>query len=190
MRSIVNHLFVHGSLLLGLGLPMVAQASPILVVQKGILMGAQAVEFDGRLYDVTFSDTRPVAADFVFDSFEETYGASDALDRLIFQGVYDMNPGRTRGCTSAISCLVVTAYDISWLGVGGAGFTNTASRYLDLTIPTIVVGNAASQSGVTYAHWTLNEARQAVPEPSSLLLAGIGLAALLGSRRRRPAAVA
>lgn len=185
MRSIVRNILAAGSLLLGLH--TTAQASPILVVQNGILMGAQAVEFDGRLYDVAFSDARPAAANFVFDTFEETYGASDALDRLVFQGVYDTSPGRTNGCTNPISCLVVTAYDISWLGVGGAAFTNTATRYLDLTVPYVVAGNAASQAGVTYAHWTLNQPRQAVPEPSSLLLAGIGLAALLGSRRRRAA---
>lgn len=188
MRNIFRNILLAGGLLLGM--QTAAHAGPILVVTNGILMGAQGVQFDGHTYDVSFSDARPTTGNLGFFNFDDSYAAADALDRLVFQGLYDTSPGRTNGCSNPLSCLVVTAYDFSFLGVHGVGFTNTSTRYVDPIIPYIVVGNAANGAGVTYAHWSLQEERQAVPEPSSLLLAGIGVAAMLAPRLRRRGAAA
>lgn len=182
MRTILKNIFITGGLLLGL--QTAAQAGPLLVVSNGILMGAQGVEYDGHQYNVSFSDSRPTTGNMAFSSFTQSWGAAESLYN-VFQGVYDTNPARTNGCSNSISCLVVTAYDVSWLGVTGVGYTNTISSYIDPVVPFLVVGNAANQSGVTYAHWSRQPERQVVPEPSTLLLSGLGLAALAVHRKRR-----
>lgn len=188
MRTNYNKVLGLGALLLGL--QATALASPILVVSNGILTGAQGIEFGGGQYDVTFSDVRPDNDDFMFGNYQQTYAASQALDQFVFQGVYDSTPNLTRGCSSWAACFVVTPYAVNWLAVTGAAFSNTESRILDATLAYSVLGNAANQSSVTYAHWSRQEVRQAVPEPSTLLLAGAGLAALAVRRkfRGKPAA--
>ncbi|QBE64619.1 PEP-CTERM sorting domain-containing protein [Pseudoduganella lutea] len=181
MRTIVKNILVTGGMLMGLH--TAAQAGPLLVVSNGILMGAQGVEYDGHHYNVSFSDIRPTNTTMAFSSFNQSWGASEALYN-VFQDVYDTNPARTNGCSNSLSCLVVTGYSINFLGVTGVGYTNTASSYIDPVIPFLVVGNAANQSGVTYAHWSIQPERQVVPEPSTLLLSGLGLAALAVRRKR------
>ncbi|GGY07936.1 PEP-CTERM sorting domain-containing protein [Massilia dura] len=163
-----------------LGMQLTAHAGPILLVTNGILTGATGVEYDGQHYDVSFSDTRPVEGNMAFDSLAATFGASSALDRLVFQGMHDANPGLTNGCTNPLLCFVVTAFEVNGVFAKGAAFTNTASPYADLLLPFAVIGDAANSTFMTYAHWSLQEdVRQAVPEPSTLLLTAAGLAAFL-----------
>lgn len=186
MHTITKKFLAAGSMLLGL--QAAAQAGPILVVTNGILTGAQGVELNGRQYDVAFSDVRPVADTLAFDSLSAALEASSALDQLVFGGVYDTNPGRTNGCSNPLLCFVVTAFDVSSAHVTGAAFTNTTSPYIDLLLPYAVIGNAAKYSITTYAHWSVQDAgRQSVPEPSTLLLTGAGLAAFLLRRKARSA---
>jgi hypothetical protein len=182
VRPLTKTILITGSFLLGLHATV--QASPILLVTNGSLLGAQGVEFDGRRYDVSFSDARPTTGNLVFHDLAAAWGATDALDRLVFQDGYDTLPGRTNGCSNPVKCLVVTAFDVNQVFATGVAFTNTATRYLDPIIPYAVLGNAANSAIVTYAHWVLQEERLAVPEPSTLWLAGAGLAALLGRRKR------
>jgi hypothetical protein len=167
-----------------LGLQGAAQAGPILLVTNGILTGAQGVELEGQQYDVSFSDTRPVAGNLAFDSLSATFEAASALDRLVFQGMYDANPGLTNGCSNPLLCFVVTAFEVNSVFANGAAFTNTASPYADILLPFAVIGDAANSTIMTYAHWSIHEdVRQAVPEPSTLLLTGAGLVAFLLRRK-------
>ena len=182
MRAITNKILVAASMLLGL--QAAVQASPILTVINGALMGAEGIDYNGHQYDVTFSDIRPTVGSLAFNTLAGAYGASDALDRLIFQGTYDMSPGTTNGCTSSLKCLVVTAYDIGFVGINGVAFTNTATQYIDPILPYLVLGQSANQPTITYAHWSPHQVRQAVPEPSTLLLTGGGMALMLMRRRR------
>ncbi|HEX8601689.1 MAG TPA: PEP-CTERM sorting domain-containing protein [Pseudoduganella sp.] len=187
MYTIPKKILAAGSMLLGM--QAVVQASPILVVSNGILMGAQGVELNGLQYDVSFSDSRPVAGTLAFDSLDATFEASGALDRLVFQGVHDANPGLTNGCSNPLLCFVVTAFEVNDLHAKGAAFTNTAIPSGDLLLPFALIGNAANSSIMTYAHWSVkDEVRQAVPEPSTLLLTGAGLAAFLLRRKPRTGA--
>ena len=184
MSTITKKILAAGSMLLGL--QGAAQAGPILVVTNGILMGAQGVELNGLQYNVSFSDNRPVSGNMAFDSLAATFEASSALDRLVFQGVYDTNPGLTNGCTNPLLCFVVTAFEVNSLHANGAAFTNTATSYGDLLLPFALIGDAANSTIMTYAHWSVQEeVRQAVPEPSTLLLTGAGLAAFLLRRQSR-----
>lgn len=185
MYTLTKKILAAGSMLLGL--QAAVHASPILLVDNGILMGAQGVELNGKQYDVAFSDVRPVSDTLVFDSLSETFEASSALDQLVFQGIFDTNPGRTNGCSNSLLCFVVSAFKVDDTYATGAAFTNTTSPYIDLVLPYAVIGNAANFSITTYAHWSVREegARQTVPEPSTLLLTGAGLAAFLLRRRSR-----
>ncbi|GGY55093.1 PEP-CTERM sorting domain-containing protein [Pseudoduganella albidiflava] len=191
MRTFVKNILLQGALLLGV--QAAAQAAPILLVSNGVLMGAEAVEVNGEQYDVLFSDTRPQASNLLFDSFSESYAASDALDRLVFQGVYDMSPALTNGCGNPLTCSIVTAFDVGRILLSGTAFTNTATRYLDVSAIYATTGNSASSSKITYANWSVHnrlpDQQQAIPEPSTLLLAGAGLAALAWRRKARRAVV-
>jgi hypothetical protein len=190
VRAIVKKILLQGALLLGV--QAAAHASPILLVSNGILLGAQGVEVGGQQYDVQFSDVRPTAGNLLFDSLDDSWAASTALSNLVFQGVYDTSPGLTNGCSSRSSCSIITAFDVGSLSLFGTAFTNTIWR-VDGVTPYLHLGrgNPANSPLGTYANWSLRlpeEEQQAVPEPSSLLLAGAGLAAMLARRKFRPGA--
>lgn len=162
-----------------------ASASPILVVSNNTLMGATGLEVGGRQYDVTFGDARPGAAELQFTDATTAWAAAAVLRSAIFQGAYDVHPNMTNGCSSALTCTVVTAYRVRPFGVEGIGLVNTFAQSIDPLVYSTVPGNSAAVPFVTYARWSVHAAAAAVPEPSTLLLAGLGLGALALGRRRR-----
>jgi hypothetical protein len=183
VRTIVQKTLLQGALLLGV--QATAHAGPILLVQNGVLMGAEAIDVGGQQYDVLFSDAIPQDENLVFGSYAESFAASNALNRQVFQGIYDLSPQLTNGCRNPVTCFVVTAFDTDGIFVNGAAFANTASRYLDKTISYNMLVGGSRSTLVTYASWSVHQGRQAVPEPSTLLLAGAGLGALFLRRKAR-----
>lgn len=97
-----------------------ASATVSLIVENGILMGANNVNVDGMKYDVRFVEgsynslfyNQP-PSDF-FGSSEKAYRASAALLDQVFidsiSGAFDTQTGLTNGCSGGFRCRAITPY--------------------------------------------------------------------------------
>jgi hypothetical protein len=169
----------------------------------GFLHGASGVNVGGALYDVEFTDGTCLDvydgcanSDFTFRDSASALLASQALLDQVFidgKGNFDSLPGLTKGCFDEF-CSILTPYALpSLLSANSRGLLykrvyNSSTEAFDA-----VGGNSASffvhagfpdltASGeLTWARWSPT----AIPEPTTALLVGTGLAGI--AARRRPA---
>ena len=189
---------VVGAVLLGLlGAPRASTAAPVLQINAGILTGALNVDVGGSLYDVEFLDGSCVtlfsgcdeAADFIFQTEAEALLAVQALLDQVFvdgpQGNFDSQPLLTAGCQGAgDSCTAAVPFELflpDSLIVAAAG--NSATEGDD----GVAVVDGQLPAGVTsdFAFYARFTPARAVPEPTTLLLLGTGVAGVLAKMRSR-----
>ncbi len=177
-----------------------ASASVILNVDgSGQLTGAQNVDVDGTLYDVTFMDGTCIAlfngcddpSDFAFNTSASANAAAQALLDYVFintaQYQFDSNPALTQGCSDPEYCFaeIPWYYAISLqqvLFVGAAnhkGGNDDTPDFSTSQFNFTTVGN----NQTTFAIFA-PAAPAAIPEPWTLLLFAAGLVGLAGFGRR------
>lgn len=173
-----------------------AQAAPVLQVSGGILQGAQGVDVNGTLYDVSFRDGSCVdlyggcdaLSDFTFTTAAAVNAASRALlDQVLRDGAagnFDSNPALTNGCTGNQEgfCTVFTPADFL---VNNSVAQNSTAESFDLVRAAFTLPNEdlTRYATVVYAVWTPSV--NAVDEPGQWVLTVVGTLALIGVMRRR-----
>ena len=178
-----------------------AQAATLNVV-GGLLHGASNVLVDGSLYDVQFLDGTCIvlyngcddAADFTFQTEASALLASQALLDQVFLdgplGLFDGNPSLTYSCAppSFFICLLLTPYQI--VGPPNPDDVVLAAAAINADSSNgsnegIASGNPGRTFDTTplitrgFAVWA------PIPEPSTVLLLGLGLTGLAAKGRRR-----
>ena len=185
-----------------------AQAVTLTVI-GGQLMGASGVVVDGGIYDVEFVDGTCIdlfngcdgPTDFTFtDEASATLASQALLDQVFLdgpQGSFDDEFGLTNGCSpSSTRCTTNTAFAVScpisgfppkpgWFCNIGANNRSSAggtlpdydSLFYGQGAPTF---DSVPHLDLTWAKWSFIET---VPEPSTALLLGLGLAGMAARRR-------
>lgn len=195
--SALMRLALAGTLAFGL-VPSEARATAILDVVDGQLLGARNLDVDGALYDVTFVegscftlfDECDEASDFPINDEATARAAGQALLDQVFIdsvfGEFDSDPSLTGVCNLPDGCQLIIPFAVdrnlvSWiLSVNGPD--ESLDNLFDGTIPK---RNDTSEAPFA-AYAFFSRTSTSIPEPSTLLLFGLGLVGLgLTSRRRR-----
>lgn len=175
-------------------------SSATLNLAGGQLLGASNVDVGGTLYDVEFVDETCVVLfdgcdseeDFEFQSEDDALLASQALMEQVFVdselGLFDTDPELAAGCHFPEQCVIYTPFTLtrspfsnrildvlSAIYRNESGVEDSVAASFDLS-PQGEVGFLGS----VYAKWSVGTV---VPEPSTALLMGLGLAALTRVRR-------
>lgn len=171
--------------------PLRALALPTLVIQNGILTGANGVTVGSNLYNVQFLDGTcsalfngcDQATDFTFQTQANAALASQALLDQVFLnsvlGNFDTAPNLTQGCSNNFVCNVDTPFQIISTTTHSTYNAVNSSSLTDQTVccSTFTTAlNSGTFPTVTYARWT---PAASVPEPDTLTLFGLGAGALV-----------
>ncbi len=166
------------------------KAAPIFNLLNGELVGASGINIGGQLYDVAFLDTPCTANyslctrnEFAFKTQAEASFAANALNLQIFtdapSNLYDVDPAKTLGCESAVSCEVLIPYLVQ-SGLLFTAFANNLSGTSIDSIGLVRIRPTDSLSPIdnrVFARFSLTP----IPEPYALVLLFF---ALLGMRKR------
>ena len=175
-----------------------ASAAPILLVDNGILTGANGVDVGGTLYNVTFADgscnslfNGCVQSAFAFDTFAD---ASQAAQALLDQVYVDSSAGQfksitsiIRGCVSESQCSSIIPYSLSETGAYVVWATNNASGSQFVSNWEFDYGawDSTNSPPIHYAIFQLAPPSADMPEPTSIALFGLAMAGLAFNRRRK-----
>lgn len=188
-----------------LGAAATAQAAPTLVVEGGLLIGANGVDVNGTLYDVRFIDGTCTAVfngcdalpDFDFTDSSSALAAARALMEQVFIDVgtgqeFDTIPTLTRGCIPSTNgaCAPATPYAPKFPQPRGDVMVPSAValNFPVETADTVLVATSIAEFNVsneTWARWSLSPTSPALPEPGSWASAALALGLLALAQRRR-----
>ncbi|WP_282606271.1 PEP-CTERM sorting domain-containing protein [Pelagibius sp. Alg239-R121] len=202
MRKIYSLVFggVFAMATIGL-LSHAAQAAVILNTSNGQLIGAQNVDVQGTLYDVSFVDGTCIdiysgctdaASNFTFTDFDSAFAAGTALLEQVFldtvEGLFGSRTELTQGCESLVTCFSVIPYSLRRSAFDAVVAENLSSDGTER----VFVSNASPAFDLTildnntFAVFSLASGSPAeIDEPSTLLLFGVAMLALGTVCRRK-----
>jgi hypothetical protein len=167
-----------------------------LTVSGGMLLGATGVVVNAQTYDVTFQDGTcqalfsacDQASDFAFNTLPDAQAAALALMNQVFLDIppdfFDTQVQLTVGCTAiGGACFIFVPYATDGVTASLGAAKNMSIEPSDgvTTASLAVNADTTIQPDQTWAIFTL---AAAVPEPGTIGLTMLGLAALLARRRR------
>lgn len=193
-------------------IPSLATNAATLVIDNGVLTGAQNIDVGGTFYDVEFKDNGDLYDIFgsspAWDvqSYYEALAFSRGLMEQVFldgaQGAFDSNPSLIAGCeaTTTSACIAVTPFRFSQFGqeINNANlfFASQAINYNSAfdsagVSPTIdgfrntamsATTPFTDYSGGVFADWSPSAA---VPLPATAWLFVSALIGLAGIKRKK-----
>ena len=199
----MNKTVAAAALALAVSVPAITGSAVELQVSGGILTGALEVNVGGTLYDVSFVDDTCAAvfsgcdqiSDFTFTTNLAAAAAGQALFDTVLvdtpDGMFDSNPNLTLGCPGDPNvpdlCQIFIPFDTTGTLVSGRLASNAALESSDVVggfFGAMTPAFDTSDDHGGFFVWAVFTPSQ-VPEPSALVLLGIGLAGLVFSHRKR-----
>ncbi len=198
----VKQILTVGAVTACLGLAAGTAKGAVLTVIDGQLAGAEGVEIDGALYNVSFENDSCIAvfsgcdaaSDFAFTTILAAKAAAQALMDQVFldgpEGLFDSDMDATLGCVSGNDCLAIVPFDVMGVGpwpVQRAFARNSADEELDAGVA--AAGGVSDDTALgDHTIWAVFEqiaVGDEIPTPGMAGLLGLGLIGLALARRKQ-----